>query len=53
MKKVVEHPRYKDYLAKNSHVLPELNTNKAAATSAFHEERKLMGDTLRAAGLLK
>jgi tripartite-type tricarboxylate transporter receptor subunit TctC len=53
LKKAVETPRYKDYLAKNSHVMPDLKTDKAAATKAFHDERKTMGDTLRAAGLLK
>ncbi|MDX6805542.1 tripartite tricarboxylate transporter substrate binding protein [Terrihabitans rhizophilus] len=53
LKRAVETPRYKDYLAKNSHVIPSFNADKAAATAAFHEERKTMGDTLRAAGLLK
>lgn len=53
IKKAVESKRYKEYLAVNSHVVPALNTDKAAATKAFHDERKTMGDALRAAGLLQ
>ena len=53
VKKAVNSERYKDYLSKNSHVVPALNLDKEAATKAFHEERKTMGDTLRAAGLLQ
>lgn len=53
IEKAVESPRYQDYLLKNSHVVPALNTDKEAATKAFHEERKTMGDTLKAAGLLQ
>jgi tripartite-type tricarboxylate transporter receptor subunit TctC len=53
LKKAVESPRFKDYLQKNSHVIPVLNTDKVAATTAFHEERKAMVESLRAAGLLQ
>jgi len=51
--KALESPRYKDYLAKNSHVVPALSVDKQAATQAFQKERQTMGDTLKAAGLLK
>jgi tripartite-type tricarboxylate transporter receptor subunit TctC len=53
IRKAVESPRYKDYLEKNTHVVPAFNVNKEEATKGFHDERKTMGDTLRAAGLLQ
>lgn len=52
LKSATEHPRYQEYLQANQHVVPQFDADMERATKRFHGEREIMGDTLRAAGLL-
>lgn len=52
LESVTVHPRYLEYLENNQHVVPQFDADLERATARFHEERRIMGDTLRAAGLL-
>lgn len=52
LQSVTEHPRYLEYLENNQHVVPQFDADMERATERFHSEREIMGETLRAAGLL-
>jgi tripartite-type tricarboxylate transporter receptor subunit TctC len=52
LESVTTHPRYLEYLQNNRHVVPQFDADMERATARFHNERTIMGDTLRAAGLL-
>lgn len=51
-KAAMETDRYKDYLAKNPHVVPVFNGNSADATAQFTRTRAEIKDFLKKAGLI-